>query len=132
MTLTSLGAVQSNIHPGPNLSGQVTRMWMSTAGMPKNIGDSLVSTISKVAETTKGMTADQLDQYGYREYEKLQRVHGAKPDERLSQAAVMIDDLEQQRPGLKNLLKSRGIGDNALIVNMLIQHATIYHARRGH
>jgi hypothetical protein len=32
---------------------------------------------------------------------------------------------------LKNFLKSRGLGDNALIANMLIAHAAIYHARRG-
>ena len=52
-------------------------------------------------------------------------------EEKLQSAAVMIHDLDLKQPGLKNLLKSRGIGDNALIVSMLIGHAAIYHARKG-
>ena len=41
-----------------------------------------------------------------------------------------IDQLEQRQAGLKNLLKSRGIGDSAVVANMLIAHAQIYHARK--
>jgi hypothetical protein len=41
----------------------------------------------------------------------------------------MIDHLEQQRPGLKQLLKTRGIGDSALVANALINHAPIFHER---
>jgi hypothetical protein len=43
----------------------------------------------------------------------------------------MIHDLDLKQPGLKNLLKSRGLGDNALIASTLIGHAAIYHARKG-
>ena len=43
----------------------------------------------------------------------------------------MIHDLDMKQPGLKNLLKSKGIGDNAMVANMLITHAQIYHARKG-
>ena len=43
----------------------------------------------------------------------------------------MVHELDTQHPGLKNLLKSRGIGDNAMVANMLIAHAQIYHARKG-
>jgi hypothetical protein len=43
----------------------------------------------------------------------------------------MIHDLDLKQPGLKNLLRSKGIGDNALVASMLIGHAAIYHARRG-
>jgi hypothetical protein len=32
---------------------------------------------------------------------------------------------------LKNFLRSKGIGDNAKVANMLIAHAQIYHAKRG-
>jgi DNA-binding MarR family transcriptional regulator len=33
--------------------------------------------------------------------------------------------------GLKQLLKSHGIGDSAMVANLLIAHAAIYHARHG-
>jgi hypothetical protein len=83
-----------------------------------------------VAQTTKGFSAEQLDACGAREFVKLQRAHGAALEERLQAAAVMINQLEQKQPGLNNLLKSKGIGDNALVASMLIGHAAIYHARR--
>ena len=60
---------------------------------------------------------------------ELQRAHGEKLEERLQAAAVMIAQLERAQPGLKNLLKSRGIGDSAMVANMLIQSAQIFHAR---
>jgi hypothetical protein len=37
--------------------------------------------------------------------------------------------LEGKTPGLKQLLKSKGIGDNAIVANMLIAQAQKYHAR---
>jgi hypothetical protein len=76
------------------------------------------------------MTLDQLEAYGYDEMTKLERVYGKSLDEKLHAAAVMIHDLDLKTPGLKNLVRGQGIGDNALIVAQLIQQATIYHARR--
>jgi hypothetical protein len=102
---------------------------MSSAGMPKELGNSLVSAIAKTTQQTQHMSEGDLEAYGHKEFEKLQRVHGEKLEERLGAAAAMVHALDQKSPGLKNLLKSKGIGDNALIVNMLIQHAQIYHAR---
>ena len=52
-------------------------------------------------------------------------------EDRLHQVALMVHDLEQKRPGLKQLLKTGGIGDNALVVAQLIQAARLYHARKG-
>lgn len=85
-----------------------------------------------MAQTTKDMTPAQLDQYGADEFVKLQRAYGAALEEKLQSAAVMIHDLDVKQPGLKNLLRSRGIGNNALIVSMLVQQYAIYHARKGH
>jgi hypothetical protein len=107
------------------------RGWLSGAGFPRALGNSLVTQITRVLQTTKDMTPEQLDTSGETEYAKLQKVHGDKLDERLRQAGLMVHDLDLKKPGLKNLLKSRGIGDNALVANMLIQHAAIYHARRA-
>jgi hypothetical protein len=107
-----------------------SRSWMSTAGMPKNIGDSLVTQIGRVMQETQHMSEAELEMYGAREYDKLERTHGTKLEERLQAAALMIDQLERTQPGLKNLLKSKGIGDNALVANMLMQHAQIFHAKK--
>jgi hypothetical protein len=77
------------------------------------------------------MNADQLDQYGADEFVKLERAHDAALEERLRSAAEMIHDLDLKQPGLKNLLRSKGIGDNALVASLLIQQAERYHARKG-
>lgn len=107
------------------------RAWMSGAGLPREFGNSLVNAIAKTAQHTKDMTPDQLERYGYAEFAKLEQAFGATLEEKLQSAAVMIHDLDLKQPGLKNLLKSRGLGDNALIASMLIGHAPIYHARKG-
>jgi hypothetical protein len=108
---------------------QSARTWMASAGMPREIGNSLVHAIARVAETTKRMTEGELEAYGHKEFEKLQRVHGEKLEERLQAAGRMVHDLDLKTPGLKNLLKSKGIGDTALIANLLMQQAQIFHAR---
>jgi len=109
---------------------QSARRWMSSAGFPRDTGNSLVAAIDKTVQATQHMTADQLETYGYREFEKLQKAHGAALEERLQSAALMIHELDVKQPSLKNLLKSRGIGDSAMVANMLIAHAAIYQARR--
>jgi len=106
------------------------RTWMSSAGLPRELGNSLVTTIAKVAQQTQRMTADQLETYGYAEFEKLQRAHGPTLEERLRDAGRMVHELDTQHPGLKNLLNSRGIGDSAMVANLLMGHAQIYHARK--
>jgi hypothetical protein len=117
--------------PESKAFGQSARTWMSTAGMPKNIGDSLVNQIGRVVQQTQHMSASQLEQYGYAEFAKLEKVHGPALEERLSDAARMVHDLDFKTPGLKHLLRSKGIGDNALVVNLLLAHAPIYHAKQG-
>jgi hypothetical protein len=96
---------------------------MSSAGLPRELGNTLVNTIAKVAQQTQRMTADQLESYGYAEFEKLQRAHGPALEERLRDAGRMVHELETQNPGLKNLLNSRGIGDSAMVANLLMGHA---------
>ena len=96
----------------------------------------MASAIGKVTRQTQHMTPDQLEAYGQKEYERLQRVHGEKLEERLQLAARMVHDLDTQHPppkgslSLKDLLQSRGIGDTALVVNLLIGQAANYHARK--
>ena len=107
------------------------RAWLAGARFPRDTGNSLVSAIAKTAQATQHMTPDQLETYRQTELMKLQRAHGEKLGERLQAADDMIDQLEQQRPGLKNLLGSKGIGRNAMIWNMLVANAQIYQARKG-
>jgi hypothetical protein len=106
------------------------RTWLSGAGFPRDVGNSLVSAIAKVTQHTRSMTPEQLESYGYAEFEKLQKVHGDKLEERLQQAGRMVEDLEKQQPGLKYLLRAKGIGDSSLVANLLMGHAPIYHARK--
>jgi hypothetical protein len=112
-------------------NARTARTWLSGAGFPRETGNSLVSAIAKVSQQTQHMTADQLETYGYGEFEKLQKVHGPALDEKLQAVDRMVQVIEAKQPGLVRLLKSKGIMDNAMVANLLIAHAQIYHARRG-
>ncbi len=107
-----------------------SRAWLAGAEFPRDLGNSLITTISKVAQQTKAMTPGQLESYRMVQHEQLQRAHGEKLGERLQAADDMIDWLEDQRPGLKQVLGSVGVGRNAMIWNMLIGQAERWHARR--
>jgi hypothetical protein len=109
---------------------QSARTWLSGAEFPANLGNSLITNIEKVAQTTKDMTPDQLESYGYAEFAKLETVYGPALDDKLRAAGRMVVALDQKTPGLKNLLKSKGIGDNAMIASLLIQQSERYWARR--
>jgi hypothetical protein len=108
------------------------RTWLSQAEFPRELGNSLITAIERTVQQTKALTPDQLESYGLVEYEKLQRAYGGedKLQEKLRAAAVMIDALNKKQPGLKNLLRAKGIGDNALVATMLIGQAERWHARR--
>ncbi len=106
------------------------RDWLSSSGLPVNLGNSLIATITKTLQSTNGMSTDQLAGYAETEYTKLEGIYGAGLEDKLRSAAVMIHALDQKTPGLKKLLKSKGIGDNAMVVAQLVQAATVWHARR--
>jgi hypothetical protein len=101
---------------------QTARTWLSGAEFPRELGNSLIVSIERTAQATKHMDANQLEQYGSDEFEKLTRAYGGedKLQEKLRAAAVMIDALDKKQPGLKNLLRSKGIGDSALVVAQII------------
>lgn len=109
---------------------QSARTWLSGAEFPANLGNSLITNIEKVAQATKHMSPDELITYGEAEYAKLQQVYGDTLEDKLNAAGRMVHELDQKTPGLKNLLKSKGLGDNAMIASLLIQQAERWHARR--
>jgi hypothetical protein len=109
------------------------RTWLAGAEFPRELGNSLITTIERVAHTTKGMTPNQLEAYGQAEYAKLERAYGPTLEEKLSAANRMVQALEAKRPGLNSFLQSKGIGDNELVVAQLIGQSERWHARRmGH
>jgi len=106
------------------------RGWLAGAEFPRELGNSLISTIEKVAQQTKAMSPEQHEQYGFDEFAKLEHAYGPVLDDKLRAAGRMVEDLDQKTPGLKNVLKSKGLGDNAMIASLLIQQSERYHARR--
>jgi len=104
--------------------------WLAGAEFPRELGNSLISTIEKVAQQTKAMSPEQHEQYGFDEFAKLEHAYGPVLDDKLRAAGRMVEDLDQKTPGLKNVLKSKGLGDNAMIASLLIQQSERYHARR--
>ena len=106
------------------------RTWLNQAEFPATIGNGLISTIAKFAQQTKHLSADQLESYGLLQYERLERVYGAELEDKLNAAGRMVEVLKKKQPGLKNLLRSKGLGDNAEIASLLIQQAERYWIRR--
>jgi hypothetical protein len=106
------------------------RAWLSGGDFDRTLGNSLVSAIERTVQTTKGMNEDQLESYGYAEYQKLERAYGSELDDKLQAAGRMVEELDKKSPGLKSLLRARGIGDNAMVASMLIQQSERWHARR--
>lgn len=111
---------------------QSARTWLSGAEFPRDLGNSLVTAIERVAQHTKAMTPEQLETYGGAEFVKLEKAYGGedKLHEKLRAAAVIIHELEKTKPGLQNLLRSKWIGDNALVVAQIIGQNERWHARR--
>jgi len=106
------------------------RGWMADAGLPRELGNSLVNTLSKAIQHTHTLTADQREAYKDSENAKLHKLFGDpdKLEEALEPARQMIHELDQKRPGLKEFVRAHG--DHALFVAQLVQAAKIYHARR--
>lgn len=106
------------------------RTWLSGAEFPRELGNSLVTAITNTAQQTQHMTEGELEMYGSAEYAKLQRVYGDTLEDKLNAAGRMVEALEKTEPGLKNLLRSKGLGDNAMVASLLIQQSERWHARR--
>ena len=75
------------------------------------------------------MNDSQLEVYGQAEFAKLERAYGPELDAKLQLAGKMIAELDGKQPGLKRLLQSRGIGDAASVVALLVQQAERYYVR---
>jgi hypothetical protein len=117
--------------PELKLFDQSARSWLSAAEFDQSLGNTLVNTISQIARSTQRMTPQELDRFAASEFEKLQSVYGKEELERkLNDAGLMVQDIERKHPGLKQLLKIKGLGDSSLISNMLIQQAERYWIRR--
>jgi len=107
------------------------RTWLSSAGFSREVGNSLVGQIDRTLQTTGTMDDEQLEAYGYREFAKLERIYGDQVEAKLRQAGELVSLLEQRTPGLRQLLQTKGIGDDSLVASLLIQQAERYFARKG-
>jgi hypothetical protein len=116
--------------PELKAADESARTWLSSAGFDQQLGNSLVNTIEQVARQTKNMTDQQLEKFKDTEWERLRQVYGKELESRLSEAGRMVEEIERQRPGLKNMLQSKGLGDSSLVSSLLIQQAERYWIRR--
>ena len=62
---------------------QAARGWLSAAEFPRDLGNSLITSITKTAQATKEMTPDQFESYGLVEYMKLEKAYGAGLEDKL-------------------------------------------------
>jgi hypothetical protein len=107
------------------------RTWMSSAGFTRELGNSLVRQIDRVAGETGKMSEAEIEMRGRAEFAKLERAYGDQLEAKLRQAGEMVTLLEEKTPGLRHVLQTRGVGDDALVASLLIGQAERYFARRG-
>ena len=119
-----------DLTPGDKQFDTAARTWLHAAEFPAHLGTTLAKTIDDVTRTTAGMSEDQLADYGHRELVKLQHLYGDTLEARLNAAGRMVNEIEAKQPGLKQLLKSRGIGDAARVAVLLMDQAERYGRRR--
>jgi hypothetical protein len=76
------------------------------------------------------MTPQELEKFADVEFNRLRQVYGSELENKLNSAGLMVQEIERQRPGLKKMLLSKGIGDSSLVAAQLIQQSERYWARR--
>lgn len=108
---------------------QSARTWLSGAEFPCEHGISLVNAIAKTVQHPHKMTPALLDEYGYAEFANLEKDYGSELGSTSRPASRMVETLEKTKPGLKNLLCSKAIGDNALVASLLIGQSERYWVR---
>lgn len=106
------------------------RTWLHNAELPRELGNSFVTTISDVAKTTGSMTTDQREVYGLAEMAKLQQQFGDTLKPRLEAAKAMIRALDAHQPGLKQFIRGNACFDNARVVVQLLDASDRYWSRR--
>ena len=109
---------------------QLARTWLHQADFPRELGNSVIKIVADTVKRTEKFTPAQLQAHGEYQYGLLEKVYGSQLDEKLSSANRMIQALEKTTPGLKRLLLTQGIGDNALFVTQLVSASERYWARR--
>lgn len=106
------------------------RSWLASAEFPRENGNSVIRAIEQTVNITQHMNAEQLEQFRQTEMTKLRGLYGDSLEEKLRECSQMVHAVEMQKPGLKNLLQSKGIGAAAVVVTQLIAQSQIWHARR--
>jgi hypothetical protein len=108
------------------------KAWMGPEGAGPTVeaGNSFVTTLARAIQHTHGMTPEPRETYKDQENAKLHHLFGAqdKLQEMLQPAGVMIHELDQRRPGLKEFVRAHG--DNALFVAQLVQATRVSHRER--
>jgi len=106
------------------------RGWMADAGLSRELGNSVFSTLSKAIQHTHTMTTEQRESHRDSENAKMEKLFGPDWHEtKLKPVRAMLDAIDQKRSGLKALVREHG--DNAVFLAQLIQAAAIYHRRLG-
>ena len=106
------------------------RSWLASAEFSRENGNSVIRAIDQTVNTTRHMNAEQLEQFRQTEMTKLRGLYGDSLEEKQRECSQMVHAVEMQKPGLKNLLRSKGIGDAAVVVTQLIAQSQIWHTRR--
>jgi hypothetical protein len=106
------------------------RTWMHSAELPRELGNSFVTTLGDVAKTTGSLTTDQREVYGHAEMAKLQQQFGDTLQPRMDAAKQFIHELDARQPGLKPFIQANACFDNARVVSQLLDASDRFWARR--
>src|SRR5262249_54205456 len=98
---------------------------MSTAGIPAEIGASLMNEGQRVAERVgyAKMTVEQQSAFAETEKAKLVKLWGDGASAKFALARQLLNELDAKHPGIRDLADRSGITSSAMGVSLLVQQA---------
>jgi hypothetical protein len=105
------------------------RTWLSTAGLTKEIGSSLVAEVARTEMAYEAMNPAQRKSWEQGQRGNLARIWGADTDKKISGARQLVNEIEEKAPGFKRFLDVTGGGSSASVIAQLAMHAQRLAAR---
>lgn len=105
------------------------RGWVASAGFSVANGSELLQEIDRAAARHERMNATEREIYRRSEEALIRKILGPDADARLDLARQLVDEIDEARPGFKQLLNDTGAGNSARLLLLLANQATVLAGR---
>lgn len=108
---------------------RLMRGWVASAGFSQSNGVELLAEIDRANSRHERMTAAERDIHRRSEETLIRKVLGPDADARLNLARQLVDEIDEARPGFKQLLDDTGAGNSARLLLLLANQAMVLAGR---